>query len=82
MRTTKARHKPEPRGAIKPYPVWTCDVCGRKHGRGMPKDHVCTIHYGKCDVCGKNNYVTEPRDYGHFPDWFRVHKTRRTGRPR
>lgn len=58
-------------GRIKPYPVWTCRECGEKHGRGMPKDHVFTVHYGKCDVCNKNNFVTEPRDFGHFPEWFK-----------
>jgi hypothetical protein len=50
------------------YPAWTCWQCGALHGRKAPR--ISTWHYGKCDVCGKNNNVTEPRDFGHFPNWF------------
>ena len=50
------------------YPNWTCAECGIKHGRTINK--VATWHYGKCDVCEQNNNVTQPRDFGHFPNWF------------
>lgn len=69
-RQDKAANPKPVRRAVKPYPAWACLECGKTHGRGMPKDHVFTIHYGKCDVCNKNNFVTEPRDFGHFPRWF------------
>jgi hypothetical protein len=52
----------------KDYPSWTCWECGSKHGTKSP--HISTWHYGKCDVCNENNNVTEPRDFGHFPNWF------------
>jgi len=39
-----------------------------KHGKAINK--ISTWHYGKCDVCGENNNVTQPRDFGHFPNWF------------
>jgi hypothetical protein len=58
-------------GAInmeKDYPDWTCLECGSKHGKRSPR--IATWHYGKCDVCGENNNVTEPRDFGNFPNWF------------
>jgi hypothetical protein len=58
-------------GAInmdKDYPSWTCWECGSKHGKRSPR--IATWHYGKCDVCETNNNVTEPRDFGHFPNWF------------
>lgn len=54
---------------MKDYPRWTCHECGVKHGRKKAPG-VASWHYGKCDVCEKNKEVTEPRDYGHFPDWF------------
>jgi hypothetical protein len=57
---------------IKAYPDWCCSECGIKHGVRINK--VSTWHYGKCDCCGKNNNVTEPRDFGHFPNWFKVKK--------
>jgi len=50
------------------YPNWTCSECGIKHGQLINK--ISTWHYGKCDVCGKNNNVTQPRDFGHFANWF------------
>ncbi len=53
----------------KDYPSWACEECGKKHGKGSKS--VSTWHYGKCDVCGKNNHVTEPIDFGHFPNWFK-----------
>jgi predicted ATP-dependent serine protease len=53
----------------KDYPKWACAECGAKHGKITGK--IATWHYGKCDVCGKNNNVTEPRDFGHFPNWFK-----------
>ena len=48
------------------YPVWVCFPCGNKYGRGMPEDHVCTIHVGICGICGDTHAVTEPRDFGHL----------------
>ena len=51
------------------YPKWACLECGKKHGRMVPE--VSSWHYGKCDVCTKNRSVTEPRDFGHFPLWFK-----------
>ena len=51
------------------YPDWICHQCGRKHGRGWPKDHVATFHAGTCDICGQSASVTEPRDYGHLRAW-------------
>ena len=51
------------------YPKWVCVECGKKHGRKVPE--VATWHYGKCDVCEKNHPVSEPRDFGHFPNWFK-----------
>ncbi len=54
------------------YPKWACVECGKKHGVKMRE--VSTWHYGKCDVCQSNTQVTEPRDYGHFPNWFQQEK--------
>jgi hypothetical protein len=50
------------------YPQWTCWQCGTLHGRKEPR--FSTWHFGKCDVCNQNKAVTEPRDFGHFPNWF------------
>lgn len=58
---------------IKEYPNWTCAPCGNKHGnkkRKFPSNHTSSWHYGKCDACEKNAFVTEPRDFGHFPNWY------------
>jgi hypothetical protein len=58
-------------GAInmdKEYPQWTCWECGSKHGKRSPR--IATWNYGKCDVCEENKNVTQPRDFGHFPNWF------------
>jgi len=55
---------------VKSYPSWACVPCGQKHGSGKSKS-VSTFHYGKCGICGKNAEVTEPRDFGHFPNWFK-----------
>lgn len=52
----------------KDYPNWACAECGKEHGSRTSS--IASWHYGKCDVCGKNNHVTEPRDFGHFPNWF------------
>jgi len=52
----------------KDYPRWCCWECGIKHG--TKKDRIASWHFGKCDVCEKNNNVTEPRDFGHFRNWF------------
>lgn len=52
------------------YPDWACESCGKEHGRGIPKNHVSTWHYGKCEICGQNKSVTQARDFGHFPNWF------------
>lgn len=54
---------------VKEYPSWTCRPCGLKHG--VKERQVATWHYGKCDVCKRNAEVTEPRDFGHFPNWFK-----------
>ena len=43
--------------------------CGKKHGRKVPE--VASWHLGECDVCEENHPVTEPRDFGHFPNWFK-----------
>lgn len=51
----------------KPYPAWCCDDCGYKHGRR--RAGIATWHAGTCDVCGEKKNVTEPRDFGHFPNW-------------
>ena len=52
----------------KDYPRWSCWECGVKHG--TKKDRIASWHFGKCDVCELNNNVTEPRDFGHFANWF------------
>lgn len=54
---------------MKPYPIWSCKPCGLKHG--VKQREVSCWHYGKCDVCNKNAEVTEVRDFGHFPNWFK-----------
>ena len=53
----------------KDYPKWACADCGKEHGERFPR--ISKWHYGKCDVCDENKSVTEPRDYGHFPHWFK-----------
>ena len=58
---------------MKPYPKWTCEECGKKHGSGKMKEVSCW-HYGKCDVCGEEKEVTEPRDFFHFIKWFEDQK--------
>lgn len=50
------------------YPRWCCWECGVKHGTKKPR--IASWHFGKCDVCRLNNNVTEPRDFGHFANWF------------
>jgi hypothetical protein len=50
------------------YPHWCCWECGVKHGTTKPR--IASWHFGKCDVCELNNNVTEPRDFGHFANWF------------
>ena len=52
----------------KDYPRWCCWECGVKHGTMKPR--IASWHFGKCDVCEQNNNVTEPRDFGHFANWF------------
>jgi hypothetical protein len=54
---------------VKEYPYWVCQPCGQKHGQKQKE--VSCWHYGKCDVCGKSTDVTQPRDFGHFKDWFK-----------
>ena len=51
------------------YPDWSCQPCGDKHGSPQ-KRAISSWHYGRCDVCGKNASVTQPRDFGHFKNWF------------
>ena len=53
---------------MKPYPSWTCQPCGLEHGARQKE--VSCWHFGRCDVCGKNAEVTQPRDFGHFPEWY------------
>jgi hypothetical protein len=53
----------------KEYPNWACWDCGTKHGTRA--NFVASWHDGKCDVCKENKAVTEPRDFGHFPRWFK-----------
>ena len=63
---------PDTRTGMRPYPTWTCAECGNKHGNKKvkyPSKRTATWHYGKCDVCEKNAFVTEPRDFNHFPNW-------------
>ncbi len=57
----------------KDYPKWTCEPCAMIHSSNKKKSVICW-HYGKCDVCQKNAVVTEPRDFGHFPNWFKKGK--------
>ena len=57
---------------MRAYPSWSCVPCGKIHGRTITR--VASWHYGKCDVCEKNAEVTEPRDFGHFPNWFKKEK--------
>lgn len=54
---------PEP----KPYPEWCCNDCGERHG--TRRVGLATWHVGTCSVCGEEKSVTEPRDFGHFPNW-------------
>lgn len=49
------------------YPSWICFDCGKKHGRRTPG--VATYHENTCDICGEKKLVTEPRDFGHLPEW-------------
>lgn len=51
------------------YPSWSCKECGINHGKKQKE--ISTWHYGKCDVCKTNKNVTEVRDFGHFPNWFK-----------
>jgi hypothetical protein len=53
---------------MKNYPQWSCWECGTKHG--TKKERIATWHFGKCDVCNQNKNVTQPRDFGHFQNWF------------
>jgi len=53
---------------IKPYPRWTCEECGKKHGTEVPK--VERELFGRCDVCKKNGFVRDPEDFGNFVNWF------------
>lgn len=54
---------------MKAYPKWTCEECGEKHGTEKPK--VERELFGQCDVCGKNGFVGDPKDFGHFVNWFK-----------
>jgi hypothetical protein len=53
---------------VKPYPSWTCQPCGLKHGARQKE--VSCWHEGTCDVCGKPAAITQVRDFGHFPEWY------------
>ena len=48
------------------YPQWVCFPCGNKYGRGMPENHVCTMHFGTCGICGEERAVTDPCEFGHI----------------
>jgi hypothetical protein len=52
---------------MKTYPRFACIACGKKHGTRLTRVEWL---YGKCEVCGKNANVTDPKDYGHFQNWF------------
>lgn len=57
------------------YPCWICNKCGQSYGKrpnGNP--YGATWHLGKCDVCENEDYVTEPRDFGHLVDKWKKHK--------
>jgi hypothetical protein len=60
----------------KDYPNWACWDCGTKHGANKKQDRISSWHYGECDVCKENKNVTEVRDYGHFPHWFKEKGTK------
>jgi len=47
--------------------IWTCLECGKKYGFNG-RVGLATWHIGTCDVCGKLKAVTEPRDFGGFPE--------------
>lgn len=57
---------------MKPYPRWTCEECGEKHGNEKPK--VERELFGKCDVCGKKGIVKDPEEFGNFTKWFEDQK--------
>lgn len=55
---------------MKYYPAWVCARCGTDFGR--KKCGIATWHHGTCGVCLKDASVTEPRDFGHLRDDWRV----------
>lgn len=57
---------------MKPYPKWTCEKCGIKHGTKKPK--INNELYGECEVCKKNGFVCDPEDFGNFINWFKNQK--------
>lgn len=60
----------------KPYPTWVCYPCGIKHGRVRPGEGwMATFHHGTCDVCGELARVTEPRDFGHLNEEWKMNDT-------
>lgn len=52
----------------KPYPIWICRDCGKKHTT-KGQFEVSTWHIDTCNVCGEEKECTEPRDfyYPNFP---------------
>ena len=54
------------------YPGVICGDCGEKHGRRPEGNPHATWYPGTCDVCGEEGYVTEPRDFGHLKDSWRI----------
>ncbi len=59
---------PEPK-----YPDWICSSCGAKYGKRLfNRERVSCWHTGRCDICGIEASVTEPRDFGHLHDEWKV----------
>ena len=62
------------------YPDWICNACGMQHGKWYvdgnyigPKHHYATYHINTCDVCKQKDVsVTEPRDFGHLQNTWKL----------
>jgi hypothetical protein len=60
---------------MKPYPKWACAECGEKHGSKKANlKYQDEWFLGPCEVCGEESLVTDPKEYGHFVDWFKKQK--------
>jgi NTP pyrophosphatase (non-canonical NTP hydrolase) len=53
------------------YPSWICGDCGDLHG--YRECGVATWHNDTCGVCGEYKACTEPRDFGHLKNSWKVH---------